>query len=144
MLCCSSDVLEAFPAPALISSTITPGVQESICVCRCIIWERTTEASAGHLRCEGADDSEVEAPAAAPRSHPQHAPLLLCNPVPSSVSDGIRLVGARKRAASTVGVGSPLKAARESNGKGGNTMVSDIHNLLYGQVQTVQFAVPLN
>eukprot|EP00892_Ulva_mutabilis_P003857 jgi/Ulvmu1/1843/UM119_0062.1 len=113
---------------------------------RCVIWERNIEASAAHLRCEGADDSEVDASlaAAAPRSRPPHVSLLLCNQVPSSTAEGIQLVGARKRAASSVGVGSPLKAARESNGNSGKPTASDIHSILFGQVQSVQFVVPLN
>lgn len=112
--------------------------------CRCIVWERTHEATTADRSCEGADDSEIEAAKAAPQLSSQHAPLLVRNQLRSCVSDGIQLVGARKRAASSAGMGSPLKAARESNSTDGTCTTSDIHCMLFGQIQSVQFVVPLD
>ena len=139
----------AFKSPCLrtgciiiVARSITETDVHIVCY-RCIIWERKHGVATAQQSCEGADDSEVEAPSAASRSHPQHAPLLVRNRTPSCMSDCIQLVGARKRAASTAGIGSPLKAARESSSLGGTCTVADLHEMLFGQVQSVQFAVPL-
>lgn len=118
--------------------------QQEFYRCRCIIWERTHEATTAHRSCEGADDSEVQAAKAVPQFSSQHAPLFVRNHLRSCVSDGIQLVGARKRAASSAGMGSPLKAARESSSLDGTCSASEIHSMLFGKVQSVQFIVPLD